>query len=183
MNHSTTYNMYFVAVVCPQQLDEKVQRFKHWMKEQFGCVVALKSPAHITLILPFWLENKNESEILQTLQDFKSDISELQIQLEGFSHFGKKILFVDVKKNPSLEGLKIQTEDHFFRLLGDIIKKDDRPFHPHITIATRDIRPGDFEKGWRYFSEKKFSETFCAKAISLLKLNLGKWNVIGEKYW
>lgn len=183
MNPSTTHNMFFIAIVCPPEVNEKVLRFKHWMKEQFGCVVALKSPAHITLIPPFWLEDVRETELLQTLQSFRSDMDELEIQLDGFSHFGKRVLFINVKENPALHELKKQTEIHFIQSFGDTIKKDERPFHPHISIANRDMKPGDFEKAWQHFSKKEFKETFRTKTISLLKLSPGKWNVIGSTNW
>ncbi len=181
MNHSTTHNMYFIAILCPPELDKKVWQFKYWMKEQFGAVVALKSPAHITLIQPFWLEEDKEEKLKQILQVFTSDMDVLEIQLEGFSHFGKRVLFVQVQENLSLEELKSQVENHFVLSYADFIKKDDRPFHPHITIANRDLKPGDFEKAWQHFSNKIFKEEFRTQTISLLKLIDGKWNVIGEK--
>ena len=183
MNLSATHNMYFIAIVCPQELDKKILQFKYWMKEQFGSVVALKSPAHITFIQPFWMEEDKEEELKKVLLAFTSDMDELEILLEGFSHFGKRVLFVRVHENPSLEELKNQAEDHFARSFGDLIQKDDRPFHPHITIANRDLKPGDFEKARQHFSNKIFKEKFHSKTISLLKLIEGKWNVIGEKRW
>jgi 2'-5' RNA ligase len=183
MNRSSEHNMYFLAILCPPQVDDKVLSFKHWVKEQFASVVALKSPAHITLIPPFWLEETREAELLQTLQSFTSDMEELEIQLEVFLHFGKKVLFVQVKENPSLQELQSQTENYFLQSFGGSIKKDNRPFHPHITIANRDIKPGDFGKAWQYFSKKIFKETFRTKTISLLKLISTKWIVIGEKNW
>lgn len=176
-------SMYFVAILCPPPADEKVLRFKHWMKDRFGCVVALKSPAHITLIPPFWLDETKEAELQQTLQSITSDKDELEIQLNGFSHFGKRVLFVNVKDNPALEELKNQIEIHFMKSFSDIIKKDNRPFHPHITIANRDLKPGDFEKAWEHFSKNNFNATFNTRTISLLKLSTGKWNVIGSTKW
>ena len=155
--------------------------FKKWMKEQFGSVVALKSPAHITLIPPAWINISKETEMLQRFQSFSRDGEELCIRLDGFSHFGKRVLFIRVNENPALQQLQRQTEKHFFQYFEDVLKKDTRPFHPHITIANRDMKPGDFEKAWQYFSEKKFNEAFSAKAISLFKLIQGKWNIIGEK--
>jgi len=183
MNFSTCHNMYFIAIVCSPELDKKILRFKYWMKEKFGSVVALKSPAHITLIQPFWIGENMEENLQQTLQVFSSDMDELEIQLEGFSHFGKRVLFVRVHDNPSLEVLKNQVENHFVLSFGDLIKKDDRSFHPHVTIANRDLKPGDLEKAWQHFSDKIFKERFCNKTISLLKLIKEKWNVIGEKSW
>ena len=181
MNQSVTHCMYYIAIACPREVDDKVMVFKKWMKEQFGSVVALKSPAHITLIPPAWINISKETEMLQRFQSFSRDGEELCIRLDGFSHFGKRVLFIRVNENPALQQLQRQTEKHFFQYFEDVLKKDTRPFHPHITIANRDMKPGDFEKAWQYFSEKKFNEAFSAKAISLFKLIQGKWNIIGEK--
>jgi 2'-5' RNA ligase len=183
MMQPATSRMYYIAVVCPAQVNEKVLRYKMWMKEQFGCVVALKSPAHITIIPPFWLDEIRENELLQTLQSFSSRLPEVKIQLEGFNHFRNRVLFINVEENKILNDLKIQTENHFMESFGNCIKKDNRPFHPHITIANRDMKPSHFEKAWEYFSKKEFKESFTNKTISLLKLSPGKWNVISEQEW
>ena len=175
--------MYFVAIICPPSVDKKVLQYKHWMKEQFGCTVALKSPAHITLIPPFWLEDEKETALTVTLQSFSSDMDTLVIRLNGFSHFGRRVLFVKVNENPALEEIKKQVENHFSKVFNDTIKKDDRPFHPHVTIANRDIKPSDFLTAWEYFSKKEFNEIFYVNVISLLKLCQGKWKVIGAKPW
>ena len=183
MNFSSRHNMYFVAIVCPQEIDKDVLQFKNWMKEQFGCVVALKSPAHITLIPPFWLDEEKEKKLLETLQAFKSETNELEIQLDGFSKFGKRVLFIRVLENPGLDKIKNETEYHFVNSFGDLVKKDDRAFHPHVTIANRDLKPADLEKAWEHFEKKVFKENFSSQTISLLKLTAGKWKVIGEKKW
>lgn len=183
MNQQAAYNMYFIAILCPSQIDDKILQFKQWMKEQFGCITALKSPAHITLVPPFWLQAERKGALLQALQEFKSDIGELEIQLDGFSHFGKRVLFVQVNQNPGLEEIKIQTENHFIASSADFVKKDNRPFHPHVTIATRDMKPSDFEKAFDYFSCKEFKMIFQTKTLSLLKLNIGRWEILTEKNW
>lgn len=183
MHQPSSYRMYYVAVVCPPELNEKVLRYKQWMKDQFGCTVALKSPAHITIIPPFWLDEKRENELLQSLQAFSSKLPEMEIQLKGFNHFRKRVLFINVEENKIPNDLKTQVEDHFMDSFGDCIKKDNRPFHPHITIANRDMKPSHFEKAWEYFSKKEFKETFSVKTLSLLKLSMGKWNVISERNW
>ncbi len=183
MKTSAEHSMYYIAIICPGEPGNKIMRLKHWMKEQFGCVVALKSPAHITLIPPFWLEETAEEKLQQMLLSFTSNADELEIHLDGFSHFGKRVLFVQVKEDPAMEEIKKQVELHFLRSFQDVIKPDDRPFHPHITIANRDMKPGDFYKAWQHFSQTEFKEVFRAKTISLLKLSPGKWDVIGEKHW
>ena len=172
--------MYFVALVCPPALDGKILRYKYWMKEQFGCVVALRSPAHITLVPPFWLNEAKEPELIKSLESFSTGVVKPEIHVNGFSHFGNRVLFAAVESNEDLQLLKQKTGDHFTTAFP-AIKKDGRPFHPHITIANRDMRPSHFEQAWQYFRGKKLDEKFIASRISLLKLDRGRWLVIDAK--
>lgn len=174
--------MYFVALVCPQPLNEKILRYKNWMKEHFGCVVALRSPAHITLVPPFWLADASEPELLKAFRSFTSNAGEIEIHVNGVSHFGKRVLFAAVDNSPALQLIKTEVEDHFSSVFPEI-KKDERPFRPHITIANRDMRPSHFKEAWEYFSGKEMNERFIAKSIALLKHQQQKWNVTGEQDW
>lgn len=180
MQHSPIHRMYYVAIVCPADIDKNVLAFKHWMRDHFGSAAALKSPAHITLIPPFWIEENNEEAFIKTVTDFEGTAPPVTVTLNGFSHFGKKTLFVNVEENPALSALKEKVEDHFIQSWGNLIKKDERPFHPHVTIATRDVKPSDFVKAWEHFSNKEFKAAFDVNAISLLKLHPGKWSIIGR---
>ncbi len=175
-----SHKMYYAAIVCPPETDEKIFQLKEWMRKQFGCVVALKSPGHITLIPPFWMDEAREQELLQTLHSFKSDYLPLEISLNGFSHFNDRVLFVPVNENTKLNELRLQTEVYFQQSFSNEIRKDERPFHPHVTIANRDVSPSAFEKAWLYFSKEKFETTFEATNISVLKLKDSKWVVIAE---
>ena len=171
--------MYFVALVCPQEVNEKILRFKLWMKEHFGCVVALRSPSHITLIPPFWIEEVDEPLLVDTLHSFATNIKAVQILIDGFSHFGKRVLFAAVKSDPELERLRNEIEAHFITTFFNILK-EERAFHPHLTIANRDLRPGDFTKAWQYFANKTFSEVFEIRVISILKHVDGAWKIIAD---
>jgi len=179
MGAAATHKMYYVAIVCPEPINEKVQKFKQWMKDHFGCVVAMKSPAHITLIPPFWFMLERENELVNAIQSFIDTFSE-KIELDGFSHFRKKVLFVRIIENASLGELKTEVEKYFTGKIGAIFKKDDRPFHPHVTIANRDLKPPHFGEAWEYFSNMGFKASFNSNSISLLKLNPGAWTVIAE---
>jgi 2'-5' RNA ligase len=86
-----------------------------------------------------------------------------------------------VEENHKLGSLRKAVGDHFIIPFHEEIKPDDHPFHPHVTIANRDIKPGDFNKAWNHFKRQVFDEQFEAATISLLKLNAGKWNVIAEQ--
>ena len=181
MNRAAPHNMYFVAIVCPPEINDKVLQYKNWMRDRFGCIVALKSPAHITLVPPFWLEASNEEQLLRTLEQFAGNSTEVEIHLNGFSHFGNRVIFINVTNTPLLDELKRRTEDHFSQAFAGLIKKDERPFHPHVTIANRDLKPAAFDQAWEYFSRQEFVAIFNTKAIAILKAVDGKWLVVSGK--
>lgn len=172
--------MYFIAVVCPDDINQKILSFKYRMRDLFGCIVALKSPAHITLIPPFWLNQEEEANLLAALHSFQQPKEQINIQLNGFSHFSNRVLFVQVEQNASLALLKSDVELHFTAVFPEIIQKDNRPFHPHVTIANRDMSPAAFLKSWGHFSKEKYHATFPVSSLSLLKLVEGKWQVIAS---
>jgi 2'-5' RNA ligase len=175
--------MYFIAIVCPPVVNEQVLNFKLWMKERFGCIVALKSPAHITLVAPHWFNAAEAGILMDAFEHFSSSLPPVEIGLDGFDHFRRRVLFVNVPENGLLATLQKETGDYFRERLPHRVKKENRPFHPHITIATRDLQPSQFEKAWIYFEQKKFSDSFVARSISLLMLHEGRWSVIREKAW
>jgi 2'-5' RNA ligase len=180
MSNSESHYMYYVAIVCPEELNNKVHSFKLWMQEKFGCKVALKSPAHITLIPPFWLDLEKEGLLLQALHGFESSLHSVTVELNGFDHFSNRVIFIDIKPNGHLATVRQEAEEHFRNKLGSLIKKETRSFAPHITIANRDLKPGDFIKAWQHFSVMPFEEKFISNNISLLKLIDGKWIVVGK---
>jgi 2'-5' RNA ligase len=174
-------SMYLIAVLCPPEINDKIHAFKIWMKEQFGCVVALKSPAHITLVPPFWVSFEESQQLFHCFNSFKFPLTAFEVRLKGFDHFSKKVLFVDVCENENLHALKAGVEKFFAGCLPGHVRAAARPFHPHVTIANRDMKPSHFERAWNNFSRKNFDKTFSIINISLLQLIDGKWNVIDRK--
>jgi 2'-5' RNA ligase len=168
--------MYFMAIVCPAEVEERVQKYKLWLQQRFGCTNALKSPAHITMIPPFWWKEDEEYLLQQWLYDFK-DYDSFAVATGGIDTFGKNVLFIDVLPNDRLSALHDAVQQYFTRQSGGVIKTDNRSFSPHITLATRDIKPGDLEKAIFHFREKTFHRTFMVETISLLKLIDGRWAV------
>jgi 2'-5' RNA ligase len=171
-------NMYFIALVCPEEINKPVLKWKLWMKEMYGCEAALRSPAHITIVPPFWMNPGLEDDLLLSLSKFSAGQTSFSIQLNNFSNFKPRVIFIDVISNKPLADL----EDGLFRsLLSENkypLEKDDRPFHPHVTIATRDLHKKSFYEAWDHFKEKKYEAEWTAAGLSLLRHNKKNWDVI-----
>ena len=65
--------MYFVALVLPEELNQEILKWKRYMHERFQCSVGLKSPAHITLVPPFWLDEAKENSLLADVKRIAGD--------------------------------------------------------------------------------------------------------------
>ena len=167
--------MYFLAAVAPAHVNEQVLKWKHYMRDHYRCTVALKSPAHITLIPPFWMNAELEDKLMSDVDAFAAQHHNFYIQLKNFDAFKPRVIFIGVEKNEPLTELKLALEDHLKKYP---IKKETRPFHPHLTIANRDLMKKDFAPAFAHFKKIEYDVKFPATAISLLRHNGTEWEVI-----
>lgn len=172
---------YFVAVVCPPPLQDKINRLKSRVKEEYHCRVPMNSPPHLTLIPPFWIEPRNEPLVFHALDVFQYPPGIPQIRLQNFSHFDGRVLYIRVVEDPSLLDLKTKLESHFISILGGAVVPDVRVYHPHITLAQAGRRRSAFHRALEYFATGEFEDQFHADKISLLRHDGVAWQVIAEK--
>jgi 2'-5' RNA ligase len=170
--------MYFTAVVLPADLNEEVLKLKKWAHEHWGCKVGLKSPAHITLLPPFWMDEKLENDLVQAMENLYRPMPPFEVSTANFAAFKPRTIFIDVVVDTALQSLKKTTDTYFKQQPQYGAKIDNRPFHPHITIATRDLRKSAFAEAWPQVEHKTFREKFIADGVSLLRHNGQLWQVV-----
>lgn len=168
---------YFIAIVPPEPLLSEIQKLKNEVYERYNSKGALRSPGHITLHMPFSWREENENNLLKTLQSFCFRQT-FQISLSRYSCFEPKVLFIDVKENDLLVQLQKELVSYVKRNLQLFNQADDRRgFHPHITIAFRDLKKVMFYKLWDEYEYRQFEATFECKDFCLLKQINDKWEV------
>lgn len=172
--------LYFIAIVAPDHINEQVLIWKNYMKEQYGCNVALRSPAHITLVPPFSMKEENETDLSNYLKEFSSTEKSFPVSLKDFDNFKPRVIFLHVEPDEPLLQLQKSINKYLLSLNKFPIKKEDRPFHPHITIANRDLNQKDFPKAWAHFKNLSFRAGFTADRISLLKHNKDAWQIADD---
>jgi 2'-5' RNA ligase len=170
--------MYFIALVLPSALNEKVLHWKNFMHQRYDCNVGLKSPAHITLIPPFWMEENREAELFHDVAQLAKNSLPFIVRTKNFSAFKPRTIFIDVEKNIVLNSLKENVDDFFKPNNYCKIKVDSRPFHPHITIATRDLFKKSFYEAWPVFEKEIFEEEWMVDGLSVLRHNKKNWDVV-----
>lgn len=148
------------------------------MKERFECTVALRSPAHITLIPPFWMDPALEATLQATMNDCCRQQVPFGIDVKNFDVFAPKVIYAALVANKALADLHQYVQRCLLSTGYFPLKEEERPFQPHITIATRDLRKKDFIEAWSIFKGKEYTAHWIVNSISLLKHDQKKWDVV-----
>src|SRR5215468_2128285 len=148
------------------------------MKERFGCLVALRSPAHVTLVPPFWMIHELQKKLEERIENFARQQFPFEISLRNFAAFKARVIYMDVPEAKPLRALYDRLFNFLITLNTFPIAKDERPFHPHVTVATRDLQKKSFHQAWEIFKEKKYEAQWLVNSISLLRHNQNNWDVV-----
>jgi 2'-5' RNA ligase len=172
---------YFIAIVPPSPVYDDAIEQKQYFKDHYQSKASLNSPPHITLHMPFrWREDK-EAELIEQLNHFASNIQPFTITLDNFSSFPPRVIFINVIKSPELEQLYLDLKRFCKRELN-LFNADykEQPFHPHLTLAFRDLKKPNYQRAWHEFEQKKYRADFPAKSITLLKHDGKTWQVFQD---
>jgi 2'-5' RNA ligase len=170
-------NRYFIAIVPPDDVSGQITACKQEVADGFGSKHALRSPPHITLFMPFLAKEKKIAAVEQELRVFAKQHSGFEIQLDGFSCFEPRVVFVRVRDATELTNCFEDIRSTMKRLGLHHPDYKNRGFHPHITIAFRDLSKPTFYQVWEHFKERPWQQTFQAAGISLLKHTGNVWEV------
>lgn len=173
--------LYFIAIIPPSPVYEEALKLKNYFKDQYQSKASLNSPPHITLHMPFQWKEEKEDELVQTFEQYSANISPFLLKLSGFGSFPPRVLFIDVEHNDNLNTLHHKLHQHCKRELNVFnANYKDKAFHPHLTLAFRDLKKPMYVKAWEEFEHKEFSQAFMVSKFSLLKHNGRVWEVYKE---
>jgi len=173
-------NLYFIAIVPNLSVRELIKALKEEMKERFNTKHALKSPAHITLQMPFKRSADFEEPLVNTLKAFANQQQAFKIELSGFGCFSPRVLFVKVNDHEPIATMCRDLKKVLSDTLDFKTDKITSKIHPHMTIATRDLSKSEFNKAWPEYEKRKFSSSFWANGIFLLKHTGKYWEIHRE---
>lgn len=166
--------LFFIALLPPPAIREEVLAFKEYAAAHFGSSRALRSPAHITLFPPFQLPMSKVGALERELQHFSADRVSFSLALDGFSNFPPRVIFVNVPPNQELSDLQEALQAHLENQLG-LTYPGTYGFHPHMTVAFKDLRKSQYQPAWEYFQPITYQREFEVDAVTLL--------VHDGKYW
>ena len=174
-------NRYFIAIFPPTPYLEQAQELKTHFTDEYQSKASLNSPPHITLHMPFEWRASGEDKLVKSLRTFSSRETPVKVDFNNFGCFPPRVIFIQITPTQELTALQHRLRQFCKKELG-LFNADykDLPFHPHITIAFRDLKKPAFEKAWEEFKDKKFEGGFVGDRICLLKHDGEKWGEIHE---
>lgn len=173
--------LYFIALIPPSPIYDQALEQKFYFKDHFNSKASLNSPPHITLHMPFRWKEQKENELAEKLRTFIKNFEPIKVCLDNYSSFPPRVIFINVVKTVALENL--QKGIHKFckkelNLFNANYK--ELPFHPHVTLAFRDLKKPSYQKAWNEFENREYKAEFIADRIDLLKHNGRVWHVFKE---
>jgi 2'-5' RNA ligase len=170
---------YFLALVPPEPLSSQVTALKMEMQAHYHSSVALKSPPHITLQAPFQWPLSDLNTLTSTLQTVAHTQVAVSVELRGFGTFPPRVIYVHVLPSPALMALQRAISTQLQQALA--LPRDRRSFHPHMTIAFRDLSKRAFQQAWPAFEQRPFTGQFTATALTLLRHRGHHWQI--DRYY
>lgn len=173
-------SLYFIALLPPEKIRSSIKAFKLEIADKYNARHALKLPAHITLQPPIKLEITREKQLEQVLENFCVTQRSFELKLNGFGSFPPRVIFAQVRNKQPV----IELHDALQKALreNDFLKGNKTPdnFHPHVTIATRDLDPESFSAAWTHFEAREFKVSFAVESFFLLKHTGKSWEIYKE---
>jgi 2'-5' RNA ligase len=170
--------LYFLALTPNEPICTDIWQLKTEIKDRFNSKAALRSPPHITLHMPFQWKEEKEEVLINSLNNVAGGQSTFNVRLEDFGAFPPRVIYVQVIESELLGKVHhvIQT---MARSDWHIYPKttNSRPFHPHMTIAFRDLKKPEFYKAWKGFEDRKYYAEFTVLDLCLLKHNGKSWDI------
>lgn len=164
------FKKYFIAIIIPEPFFTEIEAIKRDLLSGHGLKGALRSPAHITLHRPFEWKEEKESVLIDKLKNFRH-AADFKIQLKDFAFFEPRVIFAGVMQDPSLFSLHADLKDFAKKELRLFNEAEDlRGFHPHVTVAFRDLKKPKFYELQPAFKIRKLEGAFGYSGFSLLKL-------------
>ena len=173
--------LYFIAIVPPTPIYDEAWEQKEYFKTHYNSKASLNSPPHITLHMPFRWKEKDEKELATKLEKFSKNNQPVSVKLDNFSSFPPRVIFINIVMNEELERLQKNLQRYCKRVLNLFNSNyKELPFHPHLTVAFRDLKKPNYQRAWEEFKSKNFQAEFIADKITLLKHTGKVWKVHQE---
>ena len=157
-------SLYFIAVEPNPEMAGRIKSIQLDFKTRFNSRKAYDSFPHITLVPPFRFEEKQEKSLIEEFHRINLPEKPFEVNLSGFGSFENRknpVIFIKPNLSEELTILRNALINHF--------TEPENFFHPHITVAYKDLSPEDFRKAWLEYQPEAFSGKWTVESVELYK--------------
>ncbi len=170
--------LYFIAWVIGGEEGQAITAIKETVCAATGCCHALKSPPHVTVIPPFWMEPHRISKLRRIVEEWAGSYPPFVWSLDGFSHFDERVVFIAPFADAPLEEMQRALVQ---RLQGNPLRlklRTRKHFHPHVSVAVRIPDADTYQLCWQLVNRMHFSCQYPQLDVAILQYNGKKWDIV-----
>ena len=166
--------LYLVALLPPEPVFAETWALKQEVHQLTGSRNAVRLPPHITLIPPTRQSDEFEAACTAALAGFAATQPAFQVGLDGFAWFGDRTLFVRVSEAAALKQFHAALTAWCATNLPEV-PPENRPFTPHLTLATRDLPLAQVPALREQFAARSYAAQFAVHSITLFRHDGQHW--------
>ncbi|MBF9140309.1 2'-5' RNA ligase family protein [Hymenobacter properus] len=166
--------LYLVALLPPEPVFSETWALKQEVHRLTGSRNAVRLPPHITLVPPLRQPDEFEAACTAVLAAFVATQQPFSVSLDGFAWFGNRTLFVHVSEAEALQSFHAALMAWCKAHLPEV-QPENRPFTPHLTLATRDLPPAQVTALREQFAARSYTGTFTVHNITLFRHDGQQW--------
>jgi 2'-5' RNA ligase len=162
-------------------LTAKVRALQTKLRELTGSEASLRDwDPHISIGSEVWMQDNEVGEYVSELEAATAGIKPLNVPVAGFGFIdnwsGGKLpgntpygIFLRVEVTPDLQALADAVEPVANK--RKLYFKRPHPYHPHVTLAFRDLTAAGYKKAVALLESQSFAETAHIDSYSIAKMN------------
>ena len=171
---------HFVGVLLPEALTQRLQGCRDYMNQEYGCRSGFGTPIHVTLVPPFQLPAPcTTADMAAALAQMVAEKKwqPFNAKIEGFDAFGDRTLFAKVLPSTVWTAFRAAVYSTVSAISPGSLRRDTRPFQPHITVANRDIPAGASVEALESLNQLELKTTFPVDNITIFERRDKRWIV------
>lgn len=167
-----------IAIVLPEPLFSMVREQQDFIAENWQCLHALRTPPHITIIPPIALTHTEINKVQEIAREIASKSNPFRLSVNEYGAFKPRVIFVKPDVPPGLSDLYNNWREALMKTFPHVLEKyPDRPYHPHITLAHRDVDRKRFDEIWKYYKHKKIDMSIEINQFCVLAHSKAGWEI------
>ncbi len=175
-----TQTRFFIALLPPRDVQAYAETVIQELGQRYQSGTSKSSP-HITLQPPFQWSFSGFPSLESHLAEFADQHTPIPIQLDGFGAFAPCVLYINVVRTSELLAQQAALSKGLGVELGIVDPQaKNRPFVPHLTVASRNLTRQTFHQAWADLQPRSVQFEFVVDRLSLMVYQAQRWQIQTE---